>query len=246
MRDGDEWVINGQKIWATGAGAKNNVINVYVKTDPKAHYRQGMSLFLVDNTTPGLELRKLDMLGRRCTGTYEVFFNDVRVPPTGWSAARTRAGSACCPACRSSACSPPPCDCGARAARSISPSTMPRSASSSAAPIGSIQAIAHMLADMQTEVEAARGLMWRAAWLVPQGQDALREITMAKLFASETYVKVANVGMQMFGGYGYNMEFDMQRHFRDSRAATIAAGTIAKCSATCYGRPSWASRCSKY
>jgi alkylation response protein AidB-like acyl-CoA dehydrogenase len=82
-----------------------------------------------------------------------------------------------------------------------------------------------MLADMQTEVDAARTLMWRAAWMVASGQDALREITMAKLFSSETYVKVASLGMQVLGGYGYSMEFDMQRHFRDSRAATIAAGT---------------------
>ena len=80
-RDGNEYVISGQKIWATGAGAKNNFINVYVKTDPKAHYRQGMSLFLVDNTTPGLEIRKLDMLGRRSVGTYELNFNDARIPP---------------------------------------------------------------------------------------------------------------------------------------------------------------------
>ena len=67
--------------------------------------------------------------------------------------------------------------------------------------------------------------MWRAAWMVSTGQDALREITMAKLFASEVYVKVANAGMQIFGGYGYSMEYDMQRHFRDSRSSTIAAGT---------------------
>ncbi len=69
-RDGEGWVINGQKLWATGAGAKGNVINVYVKTDPSVFYRKGMSLFLVDNTAPGVELRKLNMLGRRCTGTY--------------------------------------------------------------------------------------------------------------------------------------------------------------------------------
>ena len=94
VRDGNEWVINGQKLWASTAGAENNVICLYVKTDPKAHYRQGMSLFLVDNDTPGLTLRKLDMLGRRCTGTYELIFDKVRVPPTGWSAARTRAGTA--------------------------------------------------------------------------------------------------------------------------------------------------------
>jgi alkylation response protein AidB-like acyl-CoA dehydrogenase len=82
-----------------------------------------------------------------------------------------------------------------------------------------------MLADMQTEVEEARALLWRAAWMVASGQDALREITTAKLFAGETYAKVANLGMQVFGAYGYNMECDMQRHFRDSRAATIAAGS---------------------
>ena len=57
------------------------MINVYVKTDPSAHYRQGMSLFLVDNDTPGLEIRRLDMLGRRSVGTYEIFFNEARIPP---------------------------------------------------------------------------------------------------------------------------------------------------------------------
>ena len=78
-RDGDGWIINGQKLWSTGAGARDAVINVYLKTDPKANYREGMSLFLVDNDTPGLECRKLDMLGRRSTGTYELNFQDVRV-----------------------------------------------------------------------------------------------------------------------------------------------------------------------
>ena len=92
--------------------------------------------------------------------------------------------------------------------------------------IGTFQAIAHMLADLQTELEAARTLVWRAAWMVGNdAADALRVISMAKLFASETYVKIANAGMQIFGGAGYSMEFDMQRHFRDSRSTTIAAGT---------------------
>ena len=133
VRDGNEWVINGQKLWASGAGAKNNVINLYVKTDPKAHYRQGMSLFLVDNDTPGTEMRKLDMLGRRCTGTYELIFNDVRVPADrlvggenkGWDcvhvgpAGRARRR-------RRPAMSAP------RRPWSISPCNTPRSASSSA------------------------------------------------------------------------------------------------------------------
>jgi alkylation response protein AidB-like acyl-CoA dehydrogenase len=92
-------------------------------------------------------------------------------------------------------------------------------------PIGTNQAIAHMFADMQTEVDAARLLTWRAAWMIANGEDALREISMAKLFGSETFVKVAASAMQIMGGYGYNMEFDMQRYFRDSRSVTIGAGT---------------------
>ena len=79
-RDGDGWVINGRKIWATGAGAKRNVINMYVKTDTTADYRKGMSLLLIPNDTPGLQLRKLEMLGRRCTGTFEITLDNVRVP----------------------------------------------------------------------------------------------------------------------------------------------------------------------
>jgi alkylation response protein AidB-like acyl-CoA dehydrogenase len=225
VRDGNQWVINGQKIWASMAGAKNNVISLYVKTDPKAHYRQGMSLFLVDNDTPGLTLRKLDMLGRRATGTYELIFDNVRVPPDrlvggenkGWDVVMSglqveRAAS---------------CAGNVGAAQGIVDLALQyaKDRKQFGRPIGTNQAIAHMLADMQTEVEAARTLMWRAAWLVSTGQDALREITMAKLFTSEVYVKIANQGMQVLGGFGYCEEFDMSRLYRDARAATIAAGT---------------------
>ncbi len=228
VKDGDHYVINGQKLWATGAAAKNNVINLYLKTDPKAHYRQGMSLFLVDNTTPGIEMKKLDMLGRRCTGTYEVFFKDVRVPAdrlvggeaglnkgfdfvlSGLQVERTVSAANSCG--------------GARAVVDLA-SAYAKERKQFGKPIGTFQAIAHMLADMETEVAAASSLMWRAAWMVSAGQNALKEITMAKLFCSETYAKVANMGMQVLGGYGYNMEFDMQRHYRDARVATVAAGS---------------------
>jgi len=224
-RDGADWIIGGQKLWSSGAGADNAVINVYVKTDPKAHYRNGLSLFLVDNTTPGLTLRKLDMLGRRCTGTYEIFFQDARVPADrliggenkGWDCLMS--GLQVERVCSAAG------NCGA--AQSVVELALQyaKERKQFGRAIGSFQAIAHMLADMQTEVEAARTLMWRAAWMVASNQDALREISMAKLLSSETYAKVANLGMQILGAYGYTMEFDMQRHFRDSRASTIAAGT---------------------
>jgi alkylation response protein AidB-like acyl-CoA dehydrogenase len=224
-RDGDHYIINGQKIWCTGAGAKNAVINVYVKTDPAAHYRQGMSLFLVDNDTPGLQLRKLDMLGRRCTGTYELTFNDVRVPADRLIGGENKGWDVLLSGLQVERVTSAAGNCGAAQAAVDLAAQYAKDRKQFGRPIGAFQAIAHMLADMQTEVEAARTLTWRAAWMVSTGQNALREITMAKLLSSETYVKVANMGMQIFGGFGYSMEFDMQRHYRDSRSATIAAGT---------------------
>lgn len=224
-RDGDRFIVNGQKLWMTGGGLKNTLISAYVKTNRDVHYRDGMSLLLIDNDSPGVECRKLDMLGRRCVGTYEVFFRDVEVgqdrliggQDKGWDClmaglqierAVSAAGS-----------------CGAAQAIVDLAASYAREREQFGRPIGSFQSIAHMIADMATEVDAATMLMWRAVWLASEGKDALREITMAKLFASEVYAKVANMGVQIMGGYGLNAEYDMQRYFRDSRSATIAAGT---------------------
>ena len=228
VRDGNSWVINGQKLWATGAGAKDTVINMYVKTDNKVHYRQGMSLFLVDNTTPGIEMRKLDMLGRRCTGTYEIFLKDVRVPAdrlVGGEAGLNKGFDFVLSGLQVERVVSAAGSCGGARAVVDMASDYAKERKQFGRPIGTFQALAHMLADMQTETEAARSLMWRAAWMVASGQNALKEITMAKLFCSETYAKVANMGMQVLGGYGYNMEFDMQRHYRDARVSTVAAGS---------------------
>ncbi len=225
VRDGDHWVINGQKLWATGAGAKRNVINVYVKTDPKAHYRQGMSLFLVDNDTPGVELRKLDMLGRYCTGTYEIFFKDVRVPADRLIGGENKGWDCILSGLQVERVVAAASDCGGALGCVDLALQYAKGRKQFGRPIGTFQAIAHMLADMHTEVAAARALTYQCASLVDHGADALRDITMAKLLASETYAKVANMGMQILGGYGYNMEFDMQRHFRDARVSTVAAGT---------------------
>jgi alkylation response protein AidB-like acyl-CoA dehydrogenase len=225
VRDGNEWRIDGQKIWASMAGAVNNVINLYVKTDPKAHYRQGLSLFLVDNDAPGLSLRKLDMLGRRATGTYELVFDKVRVAPDRLVGGENNGWDVVMSGLQVERVTSAAGNVGAAQAVVDLAAQYARDRKQFGRPIGANQAIAHMLADMQTEVEAARTLMWRAAWMVSQGETALREISMAKLFASETYVKVASQGMQVLGGFGYSEEFDMERHFRDSRAATIAAGT---------------------
>lgn len=221
---GDDWIISGQKVFATGAGADRNVINLYART-AEGPPKDGISLFLVDRDAPGLTLRKLDTLGRRSLGTYEIFLDEVRVPGDrlvgephqGWrymlsglqlERLMTSAGY-----------------CGAAQAAVDLARNYALEREQFGRPIGSFQSIAHMLADMQTAVDASRLLMWHAAWKLQRGDDALMAIAQAKLFGSETYAQVANQGMQIFGGYGYMMEFDMQRHYRDARSTTITAGT---------------------
>lgn len=219
------WWISGDKLWCTGAGVKNTLLNVYLITDPDVNPRKGMSLFLIPNDTPGVKIKKLDMLGRKSTGTYEIHFDNVEVPNdaiigeenTGWDCVlsglqveriTSSAGNI-----------------GASLAVVDLASNYAKERSQFGRTIGSNQAIAHMLADMKTRVAAARALMWQAASKVSSSEDALMEISMAKLFSSETYVEVANNGMQIFGAFGYSMEYPMQRHYRDSRSATIAAGS---------------------
>ena len=225
VRDGDQYIVNGQKLWTTAAGLKNSVICAYVKTDKTVHYRKGLTHILIDNDAPGVELRKLGMLGRRCVGTYEVFLRDTPVAANrviggegaGWDCLMgglqfERAVSAAG-------------NCGGAQAVLDLAVKYAGERVQFGQPIGSFQAIGHMLADMQSELEAGKMLTWRAAWLAAQKRDALREITQAKLYTSEMYAKLANMGVQIMGGYGLNEEFDMQRYFRDSRSATIAAGT---------------------
>ena len=225
VREGDRYIVNGQKLWTTGAGLKNTVICAYVKTDKTVHYRKGLTHILIDNDAPGVELRKLGMLGRRCVGTYEVFLRDTPVAAdrviggegAGWDCMMgglqfERAVSAAG-------------NCGGAQAVLDLAIKYAGERVQFGQPIGSFQAIGHMLADMQSELEAGKMLTWRAAWLAAQKRDALREITQAKLYTSEMYAKLANMGVQIMGGYGLNEEFDMQRYFRDSRSATIAAGT---------------------
>jgi alkylation response protein AidB-like acyl-CoA dehydrogenase len=225
VRDGSCLVVNGQKVWNTGAGADDLTLNVYVRTDPDAHYRKGMSLLLIDNDAPGVTFNKLDMLGRRCTGTYEVFFADVRVDDSRIIGGENRGWDCLLSGLQVERIVSAAGNCGAAQAAVDLASRYAGERKQFGRTIGSNQAIAHMLADMQTEVAAAWALTWQAANAIASGEDALKEITMAKLKATETYVQVANMGMQIFGGAGYSSELDMERHYRDARPSTVAAGT---------------------
>ena len=224
-RDGDDWIVDGLKVWQTGAAADGNIINAYVRTDPDAHYRNGLSMLLIPNDTPGVEIRKLDMLGRYCVGIYEIVFNNVRVPADSLVGGENNGWTVLLSGLQAERAVIAACDCGSASAVVQQALDYAKEREQFGQPIGSFQAIAHMLADMHTEVETARTMMWRAAWMVSAGRDALQEITMAKLVATETYAKVANMGMQIMGANGYSMDYDMQRHYRDARISTVGGGS---------------------
>jgi len=225
VADGDSWVINGQKVFSTAADADNNIITLYCKTDNEAPYQKGITAFLVPNDTPGVEIKRLDTFGCKMLGLSEVFFDNVRISDEqrlgavngGWQCMLsglmferivTSAGYV-------------------GNAQTVVDQALEyaKERKQFGKTIGSTQAIAHMLADMQTAVDASRMLMLRAAVKLAKGENAMREVTQAKLFGSETFADVANKGMQILGGYSYMMEYDMQRHYRDARSTTIAAGT---------------------
>ena len=219
------WKINGPKLWASGAGLKNNVICTYVKTNPTAHYREGVSLFLIDNNTPGVEFRKLEMLGRRCFGTYEVFFKDVKIPEDRLIGGENHGWHCLLSGLEIERLADSAMNIGGSQAVVDMAVEYSKERIQFGRPIGTFQSIAHMIADMQTEVEAGRALMWRAASMMENKENALKEVNMAKLYSAELYAKVANMGVQIMGAYGLSAEYDMQRLFRNARSATIQAGT---------------------
>jgi alkylation response protein AidB-like acyl-CoA dehydrogenase len=193
------------------------VINVYVKTDTAVHYRNGISLFLVNNDAPGLTLRKLDMLlGRRGVGTYEIFFDDVRVPADRMVGQLNKGWDCLLSGLQIERMTVAAGYCGNLQAIVDLALDYAKSRQQFGRPIGSFQAIAHMLADMQTEVEAARMLTLHAAWKLASGMEALREISMAKLFASEAHVRIANQSMLIADA----AQFDRQSHGAEGDAVS--------------------------
>jgi alkylation response protein AidB-like acyl-CoA dehydrogenase len=223
--EGDGWRLRGQKLWCSGAAAKNVVIAMLVRSDPEAKKHAGLSVFLVPNDSPGLDIRRLPTMSRRATGTTEIFVDDVRVeraqllgePGKGWSIITDHLELE-------------------RIAVSAGYVGNAQQAVDDALryahervqfdrPIFDFQVIRHMLADMQTQVDAARLLVYRAADLATRGIPCSKEVSMGKLFASETLQNVARSGMQIMGGHGMLPESDMERYFREGMQSTIGGGT---------------------
>ncbi len=222
---GDHFVVNGEKMWCTGAGLPNTLLAMYVRTDRDAPSREGISLLVVDPTTPGVQVRRVPTLARHILGTNSVSLTDVVVPRDrlvgdlndGWRVLLSGlelervllAGGYV----------------GAAQETIDEALAYAKERKQFGRRIGDFQSLAHTLADLQTEVEAARLLGHRAAWLLDQGIPCAAEGSMAKLFGSELYVRAAREGMQIWGGYGFSTESVMSFRYRESIVATISGGT---------------------
>jgi isovaleryl-CoA dehydrogenase len=224
-RDGNQWVVNGQKLWATGAAAKNNVINMYVKTDPAAHYRQGMSLILIDNTTPGLEMRKLDMLGRRCVGTYEIFLTDVRVPGDRIVGGENKGWDVVLAGLQIERVTAAAGSCGAAQAIVDLAISYAKERKQFGKPIGTFQLMQGKIADMYVALNSARAYVYAVAKACDAGRTTRFDAAGAILLASENAVKTSLEAIQALGGAGYTKDYPVERLLRDAKLYDIGAGT---------------------
>jgi butyryl-CoA dehydrogenase len=223
-RDGDAYLLDGRKIFVS-SGREAAVALVFAQTD-RTKGPRGISAFLVEKGTPGFIVVKTeDKLGIRASDTAEFLFEGCRVPASsrlgeegqGFKIAMTTIDGG-------------RIGIGAQAvgiavAAYEASVTYARERKSFGVPIGQHQMVQWMLADMATGIEAARLLTLRAAWLKDRGEPFGPEAAMAKLFASETAMRVATDAVQVHGGYGFIKEYQVERHFRDAKITQIYEGT---------------------
>ncbi len=222
--DGDDLVLDGTKMWITGALQARHILTA-VRTDRRESKHEGISLVLVPTDTPGLEIRPIELLGGSAIRTCEVLYQGVRVPQRqlvgelhlGWKQlmsvlAKERVALAAM------------CAGAAQAAVDLARGYALERRQFDRS-VYDFQAVSHLLADMQTQVDAARLMAYRAARLLADGLPCEAESSQAKFFASDVYVKVATDGLQVMGANGYAMEYAMQRHFRESKLFQIFGGT---------------------
>ncbi len=226
VRDGDSYVINGSKIFITLGGVAETYITSTVTNPELAAKHKHMSDFVVEKGTPGLSFgQPLHKMGITGSPTVEVFYDNVRVPAFNrvgdegqgfqitmdtLDAGRVGVAAQAIGIARSALE-----DC-------VEYATTRKQFGQS---ITNFEGIQFMLADMATQIDAARLLTLRAAWLRQQGIPCAKESSMAKLFAGDTAMKVTTDALQIFGGYGYIKEYPAERHMRDAKITQIYEGT---------------------
>ncbi len=224
VRTDTGWVLNGRKMWITSATVAD-FFTVAAKTNPELGFK-GIDLFLVEKGTPGLAVgRRIEKLGVRASETSELILEDVHIPAdnllgevgTGFknlggilTQIRTMTGAL---------------GLGLGEAALDQALTYANERVQFGRPIGAFQAINHKIAQMATQLEAAWGLVYRAAWQIDQGKADMKLAAMAKLFATEAANEIADECTRILGSYGFAMEYDAQRYFRDARFLLYGGGT---------------------
>jgi alkylation response protein AidB-like acyl-CoA dehydrogenase len=222
--DGDHYVLNGSKIFITNGGEADTYV-IIASVDPSKGVR-GLTAFIVEKDTPGFEFGKDEKkMAFSALPNRELIFTDCRVPRENLLG---REGRGFLVAMHTLAVGRIGMAIGAvGVARAALEAAVPYSQQRQqfGKPISSFQAIQFMLADMATEVDAARLLTWRAAWLKDQDRPFEKEAAMAKLYASEVAMRVTTKAVQIFGGYGYTKEFPVERYMREAKLFEIVEGT---------------------
>jgi len=224
VREGDHYVVNGSKTYITN-GVRADFVVLAVKTDPTRGHK-GLSFLIVERGTPGFTVgRKLDKLGWRASDTGELHFEDCRVPAENllgqegegfsqimgnfqWERLALALGAVG--------------QAGDILQQAID---FTRQRKAFGQTVAGFQVIRHRLAEMATDLEAARQLTYHALRLHAAGEWAVAQTSMAKKVATEMCCRVADQALQLHGGAGYMMEYDIQRHWRDARLGPIGGGT---------------------
>jgi alkylation response protein AidB-like acyl-CoA dehydrogenase len=223
--DGGTWVINGGKRFITNAGQAGTYI-VTARTGEREDGSPEISAFIIEADTPGFSVGRLEeKMGLHASATGELLFEECRVPDSQMLGGRGEGWKIFLKTLDGGRISIGAMAVGLAQAALDASTQYARERKQFGRPIGTFQGVAFMVADMATEVEAARQMVYRAAWLKDQGREYGLAAAQAKLFASEVSQRVTNWGVQVHGGYGYVEEYRVERFLRDAKLTELGEGT---------------------
>lgn len=225
VKDGNDWILNGSKIFIT-SGSCAGVFVVWAVTDPKAPKGKGISMFLVEAGTPGFIIGKREeKMGQHASPTNEILFQDCRVPQEAMMGKVNDGFRVAVAELAGGRIGIGSLGLGVGLAAMDRATRYSLERSQFGRKISEFQAIQWKIADLYTELEAARLLLMNAAFKKEQGRPFAKEASMAKVFATETANRACYEAMQIFGGYGYTRDYPIERYARDARITTIYEGT---------------------